>query len=87
MDEEAVKAYNEVIEKNLKKRIGKLLADNKMAYDYSIDEQGFIRIVVDNGDCQHGHDHLVLVRIMAKAGYYCFGKHIDDSFSVVYLFR
>jgi hypothetical protein len=85
MDNEAVKAYNEVIEKNLKKRIGKLLADNKMAYGYSIDEQGFIKIVVDNGDYEH--DHLALERIMAKAGYYCFGRHIDDSFSVVYLFR
>ena len=87
MDNEAVKAYNEVIEKNLKKRIGKLLADNKMAYDYSIDGQGFIRIVVDNGDCEHDHDHLALERVMAKAGYFCFGRHIDDSFSVVYLFR
>jgi hypothetical protein len=85
MNEEAIKAYNEAIEKSLKKRIGKLLADNKMAYDYSIDEQGFIKIVVDNGDYEH--DHLALERIMAKAGYYCFGRHIDDSFSVVYLFR
>ena len=91
MNEEAIKAYNEVIEKNLKKRIGKLLADNKMTYDYSIDEQGFIKIVVDNGDWKH--DHLVLKHIMAKAGYFCFGRHIpdeetgDDSFSAVYLFR
>lgn len=91
MNKEAIKAYNEVIIKNLRKRIAKLFADNKMPYDFSVDDQGYIRITVENGDWKH--DHMRLQQLMKSESFVFFDRHIpdeengDDSYSAVYLYR
>lgn len=91
MNNEAIKAYNNVILKELNKRISQILKNNNMNYDYSIDSEGYIKIIVENGDWKH--DHIRLRKVMANAGYVCFGRHIpdedtgEDSFSAVYIFR
>ena len=91
MNNEAIKAYNEVILKQLREKIGKILADNKMPYDYTIDEQGYIKITVENGDWKH--DHLRLKTIMRENGFISFGRHIpdeetgEDCFTAIYLYR
>ncbi len=91
MNNEAIKAYNKAIDKQLRERVGKLLSDNKMFYDYTVDSQGFIEITVENGDWKH--DHISLKNLMRENGFILFGRHIpdeetgDDSFSAVYLYR
>ena len=91
MNNEAIKAYNKAIDKQLRERVGKLLSDNKMFYDYTVDSQGYIEITVENGDWKH--DHIRLKNLMRENGFILFGRHIpdeetgDDSFSAVYLYR
>ena len=91
MNNEAIKAYNDVILKELNKRISQILKNNNMSYDYSIDSEGYIKIIVENGDWKH--DHIRLRKVMANEGYISFGRHIpdeetgEDSFSAVYIFR
>ena len=91
MNNEAIKAYNKAIDKQLRERVGKLLSDNKMPYDYTVDSQGYIEITVENGDWKH--DHIRLKNLMRENGFILFGRHIpdeetgDDSFSAVYLYR
>ena len=91
MDNDAIKAYNKVVLKKLRKRVTKLLSDNHMPYDFTVDEQGYVKISVENGDWKH--DHLCLRQMMNKAGFVFFGRHIpeeetgEDVFSAVYLFR
>lgn len=91
MNREAIKAYNEAIIKQLRAQIGKILADNKMSYDYDINPQGTIEITVEDGDWKH--DHLRLKTIMAKNGFFHFGRDMkgedpgDDSYSAIHYFR
>ena len=91
MNNEAIKAYNKAIDKQLRERVGKLLSDNKMPYEYTVDSRGYIEITVENGDWKH--DHIRLKNLMRENGFILFGRHIpdeetgDDSFSAVYLYR
>jgi hypothetical protein len=81
----------EAIIKQLREKIGKILADNKMSYDYTVDDKGYVEITVENGDWKH--DHIALRTLMRDNGFVLIGRHIpdeetgDDSFSAVYLFR
>ena len=82
---------NAVIEKKLRAKINKILSDNKMPYDYTVDDKGYVKITVENGDWKH--DHIALRNLMRDNGFVCLGRHIpdeetgDDSFSAVYLFK
>jgi fructose-1,6-bisphosphatase/inositol monophosphatase family enzyme len=92
MSRNAIRAYNEAIEKETRQKIQELLSANKMSYHFTVDSQGYIKITVENGDWKH--DHIALKHIMREAGYISFGRHIldeeengDDSFSAIYLYR
>lgn len=75
---------------NKRKVIGDILKNNNMYYDYSVDENGIIKITVENGDWKH--DHISLRNLMSQMDYIFYGRHIsdeengDDSFSAVYLY-
>jgi fructose-1,6-bisphosphatase/inositol monophosphatase family enzyme len=92
MNIKAIKAYNNAVVEEITKRVNELLKENKMAYDFTVNSDGFIEITVENGDWKH--DHLALKHIMREAGYISFGRHIpesqengDDSFTAIYLYR
>jgi len=92
MNTAAIKAYNEAIVKQERKRVQEILSSHKMPYDFTIDSQGFIQITVVDGDWKH--DHIALRNVMREAGYISFGRHIpedqdngDDSFTAIYLYR
>ena len=76
---------------NLRKKVLKVLSDNNMGYDFSVDNDGFIEISVEFGDWKH--DHLALRTVMDEAGFCFVGRHIpdddesdDDTFSAIYLY-
>ena len=92
MSRNAIRAYNEAVERETRQKVQELLSANKMSYDFTVDSQGYIKITVENGDWKH--DHIALKHIMREAGYVPFGRHIiedddcgDDSFSAIYLYR
>jgi hypothetical protein len=92
MNSKAIQAYNEAIEKQETAKIKELLQHNNINGTFSIDFQGYIKIIIDNGHWKH--DHLELQKVMREAGYISFGRHIpdeqedsDDTFSAVYLYR
>ena len=72
------------------KKIESLLSSNEMHYDFSVDDNGFIKIIIDDGDWKH--DHLALKIVMKEAGFNFVDRHIpdeeedDDCFSAVYLY-
>lgn len=76
---------------NIRKKVLKVFSDNKMPYDFSVDNDGFIEISVENGDWKH--DHLALRNAMDETGFCFVGRHIpddeesdDDTFSAIYLY-
>ena len=91
MNNEAIKAYNAAVIKQLREQIQTLLTANDMHYDFDIDSQGFIEITVEDGDWKH--DHIRLKNLMAKNGYVLFGsKEIGedtggDWYSAIHKFR
>ena len=91
MNNEAIKAYNAVVIKQLREQIQALLTANDMHYDFDIDSQGFIEITVEDGDWKH--DHIRLKNLMAKNGYVLFSsKEIGedtggDWYSAIHKFR
>ena len=91
MNNEAIKAYNAVVIKQLREQIQALLTANDMHYDFDIDSQGFIEITVEDGDWKH--DHIRLKNLMAKNGYFYFGcKEFGedtggDWYSAIHKFR
>lgn len=74
-------------------KINQLFKEKNLHYDFTIKDNAFIEIIVENGDWKH--DHIRLRNIMADAGYVFLGRHIpdteensgDDSFSAVYLYH
>ena len=91
MNNEAIKAYNAVVIKQLREQIQALLTANDMNYDFDIDSQGVIEITVEDGDWKH--DHIRLKNLMAKNGYFYFGcKEFGedtggDWYSAIHKFR
>lgn len=91
MNNEAIKAYNAVVIKQLREQIQALLTANDMHYDFDIDSQGVIEITVEDGDWKH--DHIRLKNLMAKNGYFYFGcKEFGedtggDWYSAIHKFR
>ena len=92
MNSKAIQAYNEAIHKQIKEKIQEILSANKWSFDFSIDNMGYIKITVENGDWKH--DHLALQHAMREAGYISFGRHIpedqengDDTFTAIYIYR
>ena len=92
MNRKAIEAYNAEIKKQTRERVQEILSSNKMFYDFTVDENGYIEITVENGDWKH--DHIALQHIMREAGFISFGRHIpedqdndDDSFTAIYLYR
>ena len=76
--------------KDKRKKIGAILHNNDMHYDFDVDSNGIIEITVENGDWKH--DHIRLRNLMSQMNYVFYGRHIsdeesgDDSFSAVYLY-
>lgn len=92
MNRKAIQAYNAEIKKQTRERVQEILSHNKMSYDFTVDENGYIEITVIDGDWKH--DHIALRNVMREAGFISFGRHIpegqdndDDSFSAIYLYR
>lgn len=92
MNRKAIQAYDAEIKKQTKERVKEILSSNKMFYDFTVDENGYIEITVENGDWKH--DHIALQHIMREAGFVSFGRHIpedqdngDDSFTAIYLYK
>ena len=91
MNNEAIKAYNAVVIKQLREQIQTLLTANDMHYDFDVDPQCFISITVEDGDWKH--DHIRLKNLMSKNGYVYFGcKEIGedtggDWYSAIHKFR
>ena len=92
MNSKAIQAYNKAIHDQIKEKIQEILSANKWSFDFSIDNMGYIKITVENGDWKH--DHLALQHVMRENGYVSFGRHIpedqengDDSFTAIYIYR
>jgi len=92
MNKKPIQAFDAEMKRQKIERVKEVLSSNKMSYDFTVDSEGFIEIVVENGDWKH--DHIALKQIMREAGFVDFGRHIpeeqdngDDSFSAIYLYK
>ena len=91
MNNEAIKAYNASIIKQLRKQIQALLAANDMHYDFDVDSQGYIEITVEDGDWKH--DHIRLKNLMNENGFLnvCSKEIGEDTggdwYSAIHTFR
>jgi hypothetical protein len=91
MNRKAIQAYNAEIKKQTRERVQEILSHNKMSYDFTVDDNGYIEITIINGDWKH--DHIRLKNMMAKNGYIYFGfKEFGedtggDWYSAIHKFR
>lgn len=76
--------------RRIENEVKAILNENKMSYDWSVDENGKVYIRVVNGDWKH--DHAYLRMCMGRKGYAVVERNIEeteitcDAFTADYVF-